>query len=82
MKHLKKFESFSMHRELCDRCHKPTGGVITMSIFNTDVICMPCKEEEKNDPEYQAACDAEREAIKGGNYNFNPIPNYKPIKRK
>jgi hypothetical protein len=28
------------------------------------------------------AGDAEREAIKSGNYNFSPIPNYKPIKRK
>ena len=43
---------------------------------------MDCKEEEKKDPEYEAACEAEREAVKRGDYNFSPIPNYKPIKRK
>ncbi len=78
MKHLKTYES--MFRNNCDRCHKPTGGVTTMSIFNEDVICMNCKNEEKEDPEYEAACIAEREATLSGDLNFKgAIPDYKPI---
>lgn len=69
-----------MFRETCDRCHKPTGGVTTMSIFNQDVICMNCKNGEKEDPEYEAACIAEREAVMKGEMNFlGAIPNYKPL---
>ena len=73
-------ESFSMNKSVCDRCHKPTGGVTIMSIFNQDVICMNCKNEEKEDPEYEAACIAEREAVMKGEMNFpGAIPNYKPL---
>lgn len=81
MKHLKTFESFSMHRELCDRCHKPTGGSTIMSMFNDDVICMACKEEEKQDPEYKAASKAEMDAVKSGDRNYKgAIPDYKPLR--
>ena len=73
----------SMFRDLCDRCHKPTGGTTTMSVFNTDVICMTCKNDEKKDPEYDAAVKAEQEAIKNGDYNYQgAIPDYKPLKRR
>ncbi len=82
MKHLSKFESFSMRRENCDRCGESTNNSTTMSIFNTDVICMKCKENEKNDPEYEAAKKAEEDALLSGNTNYQgSIPNYKPIKR-
>lgn len=82
MKYLNKFESFSMHRQVCDRCKQPTGGVTTMSMFNEDVICMKCKDDEKNDPEYQAAVEAEREEISKGNMNYKgSMPKYTPIKR-
>lgn len=84
MKHLKKYnESFGMHRDKCDRCGESTNGTTTMSIFNEDVICMDCKKEEKNDPEYDAAVKAEYEETMKGNRNFTgAIPNYTPIKRK
>jgi hypothetical protein len=83
MKNLKTFEAFGMQRDNCDRCGNPTGGRTTMSQFNEDVICMDCKEEEKNDPEYEAACEAEREAMARGDYNFKGIfPNYKPIPKR
>jgi len=81
MKHLKAYESFGMHRDNCDRCDQPTNGVTTMSVFNEDVICMNCKKEEKKDPEYGAAVEAEGEEIRKGNNNYKGvIPNYKPLK--
>ena len=81
MKHLKTYESFGMYRDNCDRCGEPTNGVTTMSVFNEDVICMNCKKEEKNDPEYGAAVEAESEEIRKGNTNYKgAITNYKPIR--
>jgi len=84
MKYLRKYsETFSMRRDLCDRCGKPTNGITTMSIFNEDVICNKCSGAEKNDPEYQAAKDAELKAVRAGIQNYKgAIPNYKPLTRK
>lgn len=71
----------SMHRDLCDRCRKPTGGSTTMSIFNTNVICMSCKDEESKDPEYKAAEIEEREAFLSGIKDYpGALPDYKPLK--
>ena len=76
-----KKESFGMNKENCDRCEKPTGESTTMSIFNQDVICLPCKEKEKLDPDYDAAVRAEQEAIRNGDYNFPGVyPDYKPLR--
>jgi hypothetical protein len=76
-----KKESFGMNKENCDRCEKPTGGSTTMSIFNQDVICLPCKRKEKLDPDYDAAVRAEQEAIRNGDYNFPGVyPDYKPLR--
>ncbi len=86
MKNLKTFEAFGMQRDNCDRCGKSTRngrsyGATTMSVFNEDVICMDCKKEEKNDPEYGAAVEAEREATMRGDRNYKgALPNYKPLK--
>jgi recombinational DNA repair protein (RecF pathway) len=55
MNYLKYFEGFSMQRDNCDRCSKPTNGSTIMSMFNDEVICMKCKDEEKNDPDYKLA---------------------------
>jgi hypothetical protein len=82
MKNLKKFESFSMYREFCDRCKGPTNGETTQSMFNEEVICMKCKDEEIKDPEYDAACKADQEAYLSGERNFKGVmPDYTPIKR-
>ena len=79
MEYLKKFESFSTG--ICDRCGERTDGVTTMSIFNTDIICMKCEGEERKDPDYKAAKAAEEAEIKKGNYNYGGVfPDYKPIK--
>ena len=81
MNNLKTFEAFGMQRDNCDRCGKSTNGSTTMSVFNEDVICMDCKKEEKNDPEYGAAVEAEREATMRGDRNYKgALPNYKPLK--
>lgn len=80
MNYIKTYESFGMNKSQCDRCHGRTDGVTTTSIFNLDTICMSCKNDEKTDPEYDAACKLENEEIRRGNYNFDgAMPNYKPI---
>lgn len=65
--------NFSMHRENCERCHQPTNGVTIMSMYNEDVICMSCKENEKKKDDYKKAVDADIAEIKKGNYNFKGI---------
>ena len=45
----------------------------TMSMFNTDLICIPCKDKEKAHPEYDNAVEAERNAVIQGDYNFKGI---------
>jgi hypothetical protein len=52
---LKTFEAFSMHRDRCDRCKLPTQGITIQSMFNDDVICNSCHQDEKSDPEYRKA---------------------------
>lgn len=81
MRHLKTYESFGMNKDICDRCKGSTNNSTTMSIFNEDVICMDCKEKEKKDPEYKAACEEEREALRKGITDYKgAIPDYKPLK--
>lgn len=53
----------------CQRCSTETDTT-TMSMFNTDIICMGCKAIERNDPAYKAAAEAERREVLAGNYNF------------
>lgn len=65
--------NFSMHRENCDRCGQSTNGRTTMSMFNEQVICMSCKENEKKRDDYKKAVDADIAEIKKGNYNFKGI---------
>jgi hypothetical protein len=55
---------------ICDRCHKPNNNQTTMSMFNEDMICMPCKDEEKKHKDYAKASKAELDACKLGDMNF------------
>ena len=57
-------------QKYCDRCGSSLENGRTMSMFNTDCICMNCKNKEKQRPDYQMAQDAERDAIMHGNRNF------------
>lgn len=56
----------------CDRCGKPTN-VHIMSMFNTDELCLDCKEAEKQRPDYKDAVAADEAAIRQGNYKFKGI---------
>jgi hypothetical protein len=63
----------NMNTPTCERCGGATNSRTTMSMFNEDVICLTCKEKERNRPDYKKAVDADNEAIKSGNYNFKGI---------
>lgn len=56
----------------CERCGKETYSY-TMSMMNTQMICMDCKREEQNDPMYEKAREAEMNAIRSGNYNYRGL---------
>jgi len=56
----------------CPRCRTRTNVSIT-SKFNTEEICIPCKDREEKHPKYIEADRAELKAIKSGNYNFAGI---------
>jgi hypothetical protein len=56
----------------CHRCNKESL-IHIMSIFNTDLICMECKDAEKAHPRYQEAVDAEIEATMHGDFDFQGI---------
>lgn len=60
-------------KKLCDRCGKPLIPYRIMSRFNTDCLCSKCAEEERRHPDYHTACEAERQAVKAGDYNFQGI---------
>jgi len=44
-----------------------------MSKYNKECLCPKCIEEERKRPDYKEAVDADNEAIKNGNYNFEDI---------
>ena len=39
-----------LSKRTCDRCGKPLTARI-MSMFNTDVLCLECKEKERMHPD-------------------------------
>ncbi len=56
----------------CDRCGKETNTRI-MSVFNTQMICLKCKEEEKQYPDYNVAVKAEVDEVGKGNVNYDGL---------
>ncbi len=56
----------------CQRCRKETITVI-MSIFNTELICLKCKEEETKYSDYKLAMKVESDEVNKGNNNFKGI---------
>lgn len=44
-----------------------------MSKFNTDTLCMECKDKEKAHPKYAEAEAADHRAVRMRNYNFRGI---------
>ncbi|MBU3810673.1 MAG: gamma-glutamylcyclotransferase [Candidatus Niameybacter stercoravium] len=57
----------------CDRCGDTLNAGRIMSMFNTDCICLKCKDKEQLDPQYNKALQADREQIQKGNYNYKGI---------
>ena len=62
----------------CSRCYKE-NAVLSMSIFNTEMICMDCQDKEKKHPDYKRAKQAEEKAVKNGSYNFEGIGKPKDL---
>ena len=60
-------------QDTCDRCGGSLENGRTMSMFNTDCICMKCKDAERNRPKYKEAQKAVRQAEMSGNRNFAGI---------
>jgi hypothetical protein len=44
--------------------------VYTMSMFNTEEICMDCKAAEEMRPDYKDAVQTDEQAIRRGDFNF------------
>jgi hypothetical protein len=72
---MKKDTFFS--QQYCDRCGGSLDGGRTMSKFSTECICIICSKNERQDPEYDKAVQADHEQIKLGNYNFEGIREIK-----
>jgi hypothetical protein len=56
----------------CQRCRKQTLETI-LSMFNTEEICMGCKEAEEQRPDYQKAVEADQTAVRTGDIAFKGI---------
>ena len=57
---------------ICQRCGKETN-VHSMSWFNTQEICMDCKQAERRHPDFEKARRAEEASCRAGNFNFSGI---------
>ena len=62
-----------MNQENCDRCGQPTNRVTIMSMYNEQIICLSCKDKERQRSDYDKAVQADIAEIKRGNYNFEGI---------
>lgn len=56
----------------CSRCLIKTKTLI-MSMFNTQMICMICKDKEVNHPKYEEAKEKELQQVITGNLNYEGI---------
>ncbi len=57
----------------CDRCGGSLKDGRITSKYNTECICMACKDKETKRADYKKASDAEIAEIRKGNYNFKGI---------
>ena len=60
-------------QKTCDRCGGNLADGRIMSMFNTDCICITCKEKEKAREDYEAAVQAELDEVRKGNTNYRGI---------
>ena len=56
----------------CERCNTKTIAT-TGSYFNTQMICVECKDKEESHEKYNEAVEVEAEHVRNGNYNFEGI---------
>lgn len=56
----------------CDRCRKESG-CLTMSYFNTQMICLDCEDRERKHPRFKEAQEIETEMVRRGNYNYGGV---------
>ena len=63
-------KALDMFPDACQRCGDTPLGIHTMSRFNTDWLCMPCRELEMQHSDYDRADKAETAAVRAGDYNF------------
>ncbi len=63
---------------ICNRCYTETN-VHTMSMFNTQEICMDCRKKERSHPGYEKARQVEADQVRQGNYNFQGIGKPKDL---
>lgn len=57
---------------ICARCRKRCGATM-MSQYNTQIVCMSCKDAEEIREDYKFAVEAENEAMKRKDFNFKGI---------
>lgn len=60
-------------QQSCDRCGGKLDMGRTMSMFNTDCICIACSHKEKHEKDYSRALKADHDQIRKGNFNFKGI---------
>jgi len=56
----------------CQRCGL-SNVATTMSMFNTQEICLACEKNERTSPRYNDAVNEEREQVRRGNMNFGGV---------
>lgn len=56
----------------CERCQSETR-VLSMSWFNTQMICPRCEMTERKHPKFKEARDEEFAQVKNGNLNYEGI---------
>ena len=64
-----RLENGRLNPHRCQRCQATTDHTI-MSMFNTQIISMACKDKERRHPRYHEAVNADCEAVQRGNTNF------------
>ena len=57
----------------CDRCGGSLAGGRILSMYNTECLCLACKEKEKAREDYRQAVQAELDEVKKGNLNYKGI---------
>jgi hypothetical protein len=69
---LLRYVTFRPGVHACGRCHALSVAT-TMSFFDEKMLCPECREDETFAPNYAAAREAEKAAVRSGNQRFPGI---------